>query len=183
MVLGISALVLKSAFGPRSATAATAARSEEPAPSKSAVTNDAKASASTKAGATTATPASATNKANVRQTVEMRFQRSASRDPFKPWNEPAPAPTTVTAKALVRSDAAPGVLPGLPLKAVVRGELAVFGDQTVRVGDAVALPDGSFARIRQIGDRSVTVDMDGRMVDVQFGASAGGKAPTAGGFR
>jgi hypothetical protein len=113
----------------------------------------------------------------------MAFERAPSRDPFKPWNAPAPVTETAPAKALVRLDATPGVLPGLPLKAVVRGELAVFGDQTVRVGDAVGLPDGTFARIKAIGDRTVTVDHDGQLIDVQFGAGIAGKAPAAGGFR
>lgn len=182
MVLGVGALVVKSAFGPRSASAATTARR---GPDASAPRTGTDASAQPAAARTTktSTKTAPTGDAAVRRLVEMRFERSASRDPFKPWNEPAPAAVPVAAKALVRSDATPGVLPGLPLKAVVRGELAVFGDQTVRVGDAVALPDGTFARIRQIGDRSVTVDIDGRVVDVQFGASTGGKAPAPGGFR
>ena len=98
--------------------------------------------------------------------------------------EAAPAVMPSVASAAAPIVATPGALPGLPLKAVVRGELAVFGDQTARVGDAVALPDGSFAEIRGIGDRVVTVAWDGRTFDVRFGGSgSAGRAPAAGGFK
>lgn len=175
LAVGVSALLVKGAFGTRGASAAATSRRKEapaapvasPSPADKTV-----ATASTKIDASTSM-----------HVVEMKFERTVSRDPFKPWNAPAPVTETVPAKALVRSEATPGVLPGLPLKAVVRGELAVFGDQTVRVGDAVGLPDGTFARIRIIGDRTVTVDHDGQLIDVQFGAGIAGKAPVAGGFR
>jgi hypothetical protein len=177
LALGVGGLLIKSAFGPRAASASAAPirkapeATEPPAPVGKAETTAAPSAASKQEPGTS------------RRVVEMAFERTPSRDPFKPWNAPAPVTETAPAKALVRLDATPGVLPGLPLKAVVRGELAVFGDQTVRVGDAVGLPDGSFARIKAIGDRTVTVDHDGQMIDVQFGAGIAGKAPTAGGFR
>ena len=181
LVVGVGALVVKGAFGTRSASAAaTTRRKEVPV----AAVTSAQASQTKQPAAKSATKsATKTDASGARHVVEMKFERTVSRDPFKPWNAPAPVTETVPAKALVRSEATPGVLPGLPLKAVVRGELAVFGDQTVRVGDAVGLPDGTFARIRVIGDRTVTVDHDGQMIDVQFGAGVAGKAPTAGGFR
>jgi hypothetical protein len=174
LALGVGGLLVKSAFGPRAASASAAPirkAPEAPAPVAKAETAIASNAATKQEPGTS------------RRVVEMAFERAPSRDPFKPWNAPAPVNETAPAKALVRLDATPGVLPGLPLKAVVRGELAVFGDQTVRVGDAVGLPDGTFARIKAIGDRTVTVDHDGQLIDVQFGAGIAGKAPAAGGFR
>lgn len=181
LAVGVGGLVVKGAVGTRSASAsATTRRKEAPV----AAAGNAAASQAKQSAAKTATRAATKADASgARHVVEMKFERTVSRDPFKPWNAPAAVTESVPAKALVRSEATPGVLPGLPLKAVVRGELAVFGDQTVRVGDAVGLPDGTFARIRVIGDRTVTVDHDGQMIDVQFGAGIAGKAPIAGGFR
>ena len=179
LVVGVGALVVKGAVGTRSASAAATTRRKE-APVAAAASAPASRTTTKQPAAKAATK---TDASGARHVVEMKFERTVSRDPFKPWNAPAPVNETVPAKALVRSEATPGVLPGLPLKAVVRGELAVFGDQTVRVGDAVGLPDGSFARVKAIGDRTVTVDHDGQMIDVQFGAGVVGKAPAAGGFR
>ena len=185
-VVGVGVLALKSAFGPRAAGAAAPTSANSAASDKTATSAAQPRSETTtpvaKAAAAASTPSGAASSSS-RHVVEMAFERAPARDPFKPWNVPEPVTETVPAKALVRSEATPGVLPGLPLKAVVRGELAVFGDQTVRVGDAVGLPDGTFARIRAIGDRTVTVDHDGQMIDVQFGAGIAGKAPAAGGFR
>jgi len=174
LALGVGGLLVKSAFGPRAASASAAPIRKAPeAPAPVAKTE----------AATASNAAAKQEPGTSRRVVEMAFECTPSRDPFKPWNAPAPVTETAPAKALVRLDATPGVLPGLPLKAVVRGELAVFGDQTVRVGDAVGLPDGSFARVKAIGDRTVTVDHDGQLIDVQFGAGIAGKAPAAGGFR
>jgi hypothetical protein len=185
-VVGVGVLTLKSAFGPRTAGAAASTSAKSAASDKTASSAAQSRSETTtpvaKAAVVASTSAGAAPSAS-RHVVEMAFERAPARDPFKAWNVPEPVPETVPARALVRSEAIPGVLPGLPLKAVVRGELAVFGDQTVRVGDAVGLPDGTFARIKAIGDRTVTVDHDGQLIDVQFGAGIAGKAPAAGGFR
>lgn len=177
LALGVGGLVVKSAFGPRAASASSASAR------KAAVAAPEAPVAPAPVAKTERSAASKPDAGSARRVVEMTFDRTPSRDPFKPWNTPAPVTETAPAKALVRVDAVPGVLPGLPLKAVVRGELAVFGDQTVRVDDAVGLPDGTFARIKAIGDRTVTVDHDGQIIDVQFGAGIANKAPTAGGFR
>lgn len=181
LALGVGGLLVKSAFGPRAASASAAPIPKAPVAAPEAP--EASAPVAKSERSVTSNAASKPQAGASRRVVEMTFERTPSRDPFKPWNAPAPVTETAPAKALVRMDATPGVLPGLPLKAVVRGELAVFGDQTVRVGDAVGLPDGTFARIKVIGDRTVTVDHDGQMIDVQFGAGIANKAPTAGGFR
>lgn len=127
----------------------------------------------------------ATTKPIKRSVVKTELVQTCERDPFRMWMLPEAAPVaTAPVASSAPAVSAPGVLPGLPLKAVVRGELAVFGDQTARVGDAVALPDGSFAEIRRIGDRAVTVAWDGRVFDVRFGGTGPtSRAPAAGGFK
>jgi hypothetical protein len=119
-----------------------------------------------------------------RRVIECSLERVPARDPFHAWGVPEPVATAAPVARPV-SGSEPGLLPGLPLRAVLRGELAVFGDQTVRPGESVSLPDGSFARVRIIGDRSVAVEWNGRNVDVMFGigVASGDKAPSAGGFK
>lgn len=116
------------------------------------------------------------------QMIEMTFDRSPTRDPFKAFGAPEVEQAKTSFTPTVPQTKTPGMLPGLMLKAVIRGELAVFGDQTVRIGDALALPDGTFASVRAIADRSVTVDYDNRVIEVCFGASAQSK-PTASGIQ
>ena len=122
------------------------------------------------------------NAPGVRRVIECSLESVPARDPFRAWGLPEPVAAAPAARPML--DGEPGVLPGLPLRAVLRGELAVFGDQTVRPGESVSLPDGSFARIRMIGDRNVIAEWNGRTVDVMFGAGGGAaKAPAAGGFK
>ena len=117
------------------------------------------------------------------QIIEMTLDSTPSRDPFRAVGAPEPEPTKVAYAPIVAQTKMPGLLPGLMLKAVIRGELAVFGDQTVRIGDAIALPDGTFASVRAIADRSVTVEYDGHMVEVCFGAASQAKTNPAGGVK
>ena len=172
LVVAVGVLALKFSFAPAKAAAGAPAASKSTEPKQPPKPTAAAKSQSTQ-------PIK-------RTVVKVELAHACERDPFRMWMlpdaAPALAPSAATAAAPVV--ATPGVLPGLPLKAVVRGELAVFGDQTARVGDAVALPDGSFAEIRGIGDRVVTVVWDGRTFDVRFGGSGSpSRAPAAGGFK
>ena len=115
--------------------------------------------------------------------IEMTFDRAPARDPFKAVGAPEVEAAKVAYTPVVAPTKTPGLLPGMMLKAVIRGELAVFGDQTVRIGDAIALPDGTFASVRAIADRSVTVDYDGRVIEVCFGAASQSKAASASGVK
>jgi hypothetical protein len=115
--------------------------------------------------------------------VEVVLDREPARDPFRPWGLPETTEPVAAPTVRPSGDAAPGYLPGIVLKAVVAGEMAVFGDQTVRVGDPVALPDGTFARVTGIRARTVTVDWNGRALDVTFGSAPQPKNPAPGGFR
>lgn len=178
MVVAVGGLGIKMvAGGPRKATAASTARAK---PAKAA---PAPAAASTQARVVTGEAQPTPRKSASRRVIEVTMDRDPARDPFRPWG--LPEPTTPAAQPAVAAPtvAAPGYLPGVVLKAVVPGELAVFGDQTVRQGDAVALPDGSFARVTSIRARTVTVDWNGRPLDVNFGSAPQPKNPAPGGFR
>ena len=115
--------------------------------------------------------------------IEMSFDNNPARNPFRAVSAPEVEPTKVAYAPVVAPTKTPGLLPGMILKAVIRGELAVFGDQTVRVGDAIALPDGTFASVRAFADRSVTVDYDNRVIEVCFGAASQSKAASANGVK
>lgn len=171
LAVAVTVLGAKFAFRPGAASAASA-------------------SAPQVEGTTKAPPAAPTPVVNVtaapskRTIVKADLALACERDPFHMWMLPEPAPVAAAPVAAAPTASTPGALPGLPLKAVVRGELAVFGDQTARAGDAVALPDGSFAEVKSIGDRVVTVVWDGRTFDVRFGGSGSpSRAPAAGGFK
>ena len=176
LTVAVGGLGIKfAAGGPRKAAASTTARAKTPAPAK-------EASKAPKAGASAGTSKKSAAPAN-RRVVEVEFDRDPSRDPFRPWGVPAATEAGPARVAAAPSSTEPGYLPGLTLKAVVPGELAVFGDQTVRAGDAVALPDGSFARVTGIRARTVTVDWNGRSLDVTFGSAPQPKTAAPGGFR
>ena len=178
MVVAVGGLGIKTmAGGPRKAAAASTARAN---PAKAA---PAPTPASTQARVVTGDSQPAQRKSASRRVIEITMDRDPARDPFRPWG--LPEPTTPASQPAVAAPAvaAPGYLPGLVLKAVVPGELAVFGDQTVRQGDAVALPDGTFARVTAIRARTVTVDWNGRPLDVNFGSAPQPKNPAPGGFR
>ena len=188
MAVAVGGLGIKmTAGGPRKASAASVSRAKAPkavpAQDSAASGKPAKASggasksASRKAGSESTVPLAA------RRVVEVTLAHQPSRDPFRPWGLPEPATSVASPVAVERPRPAPGYLPGLPLRAVVSGELAVFGDQTVRAGDSVALPDGTFARIVAVRDRVVSVEWNGRPLEVGLGAAPQQKAQTAGGFR
>jgi len=117
------------------------------------------------------------------QIIEMTLDSIPSRDPFRAVGAPEVEAAKVAYAPVVAPTKTPGLLPGMVLKAVIRGELAVFGDQTVRIGDAIALPDGTFASVRAIADRSVTVEYDSHMIEVCFGAASQAKTNPAGGVK
>lgn len=115
--------------------------------------------------------------------VEVSLDQDCARDPFRAWDVPVAVPAQVAVQTRVATgQPEPGTLPGTVLRAVVKGELAVFGDQTVRKGQSVMVGDEGHARILEIGDRTVTVDFDGRMLEVALGAAEKPGKP-AGGFR
>lgn len=183
LVVSVGGLSLKAMSGPRKASAATAAAPVAPAAAASPRADGTAKQGSKSAAGTKAVAAAP----GTRRVIECSLERVPARDPFRAWGLPEPVAATAPQTVRPSGDAEPGLLPGLPLRAVLRGELAVFGDQTVRPGDSLSLPDGSFARVRSVGDRSVTVEWSGRGIEVMFGggnaAPTGAKAPAAGGFK
>jgi hypothetical protein len=178
MTVAVGGLGLKMAVGgPRKASAATTARARPAKPAAAAQ------AASTQARIVVGEAQTAPRKSASRRVIEVTLDRDPARDPFRPWGLPEPSEPEAPRAAPVSAIAAPGYLPGVVLKAVVPGEMAVFGDQTVRQGDAVALPDGTFARVTSIRARTVTVDWNGRPLDVNFGSAPQPKNPAPGGFR
>ena len=178
MLVAVGGLGVKMvAGGPRKAAAASTARARPP---KAA---PALAAAAKQAREGTGESPSTQRKPASRRVIEVTMDRDPARDPFRPWGLPEAAVPAVQPAVRASASSAPGYLPGVVLKAVVSGELAVFGDQTVRVGDAVALPDGTFARVVEIRARTVTVDWNGRPLDVNFGSAPQPKNPAPGGFR
>lgn len=116
--------------------------------------------------------------------VEVSLEGECARDPFRAWDVPvAAAPRTQSEPRATSDGPEPGTLPGLVLRAVVRGELAVFGDQTVRQGQSLLVGDEGHARVVDIGDRTVTVRFDDRLIEVSLGAAEKPAKPAAGGFR
>ena len=175
MVVAVGGLGIKMTVGgPRKAAAATAARPQAPKPTQAASTAKQESAAS---------GVRKELKSSSRRVVEMAFDRDPARDPFRPWGLPEPAEPVAQRANPRPSSSEPGYLPGVVLKAVVSGEIAVFGDQTVRAGDPVALPDGTFARVTAIRARTVTVEWNGRALDVTFGSAPQPKNPVPGGMR
>ena len=183
MVVAVGGLGIKMvAGGPRKASASASAPSK---PASAGGSTAKRSSSDPKRSPNTSTTRGAGKTAGeaARRVIEVVLDHNPARDPFRPWGLPEATETVAAAAVKPSGDAIPGYLPGVVLKAVVSGELAVFGDQTVRVGDAVALPDGTFARVLQIRARTVAVDWNGRSLDVNFGAAPQPKNPAPGGFR
>jgi hypothetical protein len=184
MVVAVGGLGIKMvAGGPRKASASTSTRAKPASTSGSAAKKGASESQSVSKSETGTKGRAKTSQTATRRVIEVVLDRDPARDPFRPWGLPEATEPVAMAVAKPSGDAVPGYLPGMVLKAVVPGEMAVFGDQTVRVGDAVALPDGTFARVSGIRARTVTVDWNGRALDVTFGSAPQPKNPAPGGFR
>ena len=184
MVVAVGGLGIRMvAGGPRKASASVSAPSKPASAGGSTAKRNARDPKSSPKSISTAKGAGKTAGEAARRVIEVVLDHNPARDPFRPWGLPEVTETVAAAAVKPSGDAIPGYLPGVVLKAVVSGELAVFGDQTVRVGDAVALPDGTFARVLQIRARTVAVDWNGRSLDVNFGAAPQPKNPAPGGFR
>jgi len=189
MVLVVGGLLVRGMAGPRAPATVTTVRAKA-TPAKGAATastaSNAVAAKSPGKGARAAAAGDAgpsrRNPADM-PVITLAMETSVARDPFLSWDVPVTTPSPAVSAPMSTARGEPGVLPDMPLRAVVKGEMAVFGAQTVRVGDAVGLPDGSFARVQAIADRSVCVQWQGRTIDVQLGAVASPRESKAGGFR
>jgi hypothetical protein len=116
--------------------------------------------------------------------TEVSLESEPARDPFQAWDAPAQVRVAEATPVVPDADVEPGVLPGMMLKAVVKGELAVIGDHTVRKGQSVLVGDQAHAKVMEIGDRSVTVLFEDRLIELALGGMPEKPAKAAaGGFR
>ncbi|MFM1831403.1 MAG: hypothetical protein RLZZ558_1743 [Planctomycetota bacterium] len=185
MVVAVGGLLVKGMVGPRKPATTTRARST---PAKGGALAGSKVVAAKPAGKSVRSAAVSGPSPSGRQVADMpvitlAMETAVARDPFRGWDVPVQTPAQQVPAVTSNVLGEPGVLPDMPLRAVVKGEMAVFGAQTVRVGDAVGLPDGTFARVQSIADRSVRVQWQGKVIDVQLGAVASAREGKAGGFR
>jgi hypothetical protein len=169
LVVAVSVLGVRMMSGPRRAPKAQAVAAR-PAPAATPASHEIKAVSMRKPEI----PAG--------PVAEVSLNGSCARDPFRAWDVPVPTHENAANRA-APAEREPGALPGLVLRAVVKGELAVFGDQTVRKGQGIMVGDEGLARIIEIGDRSVIVDFAGRSLEVWLGAATEKPEKPAGGFR
>lgn len=173
LTVAVGALGMRAVSGSRRPAKAQSA-STRSRPEATPAANEVRAVATRQVAAVSAEP-----------TVEVSLEASCGRDPFKAWDAPVVAPVaTAEAAGTGSGETETGTLPGLVLRAVVEGELAVLGDQTVRMGQRVAVGEEGHARVVAIGSRAVTVDFDGRRIEVPLGAMGeAARKPVTGGFR
>jgi hypothetical protein len=151
--VAVGALGVKGALKPSKARAATAAA----APAKSS-----------DAGAPAAEPAARAERGAV---VELVLESRPARDPFRPFflaADAAPehaAPGQPAAPVVAAAAPAPT---GLSLRAIIAGEYAVIGEQTVGVGDEVTDGEGRRFTVEAIHERRVVLREGGRRTELGY---------------
>ena len=103
--------------------------------------------------------------------VELSLEVRPARDPFRPFflladAEPQRSGSTGhVGSSAPASAAAPA---GLPLRAIIAGEYAVIGEQTVGVGDEVVDGDGRRFVVEEILERRVVLREGGRRAELGY---------------
>jgi hypothetical protein len=116
-----------------------------------------------------------------RPTVELSLEVRPARDPFRPFflsADPAPAAGAKGATATGATAAPPA---GLALRAIIAGEYAVIGEETVGVGDEVVDTEGRHFTVEEIQERRVVLREGGRRAELGYAIgkrSGAGNAPT-----
>ena len=152
-VLAIGALVARSAFTPGKRGSAPRA--------------------ATAAAAVAGSAAGATPAAHVRPatTVRCALQSRPARDPFRPFFLAADAAPEHSAPGQPAAPVVAAVAPaptGLSLRAIIAGEYAVIGDQTVGVGDEVTDGEGRRFTVEEIHERRVVLREGGRRTELGY---------------
>ena len=132
-----------------------------------------------------AAPAAAPRIINApRARMELTLETRPARDPFRPFfmvAEAAPAPggTGGTAASVTGNAPAPS---GLLLRAIIAGEYAVIGEETVGVGDELVDGEGRRFTVEEIQERRVVLREGGRRAEIGYAriAAKGASAPAAG---
>jgi hypothetical protein len=149
--VAVGALGVKGALKPSKARAATAAA----APTKSS-----------DAGAPAAEPAARAERGAV---VELVLESRPARDPFRPFFLAADAAPEHAAPGQPAAPVVAAPAPtGLSLRAIIAGEYAVIGEQTVGVGDEVTDGEGRRFAVEEIHERRVVLREGGRRTELGY---------------
>ena len=142
-----------------------------------------------KAGASvavvTAAPAAAPRIVDApRARMELTLETRPARDPFRPFfmvaeAAPAQGSTGGTASNVTGNAPAPS---GLLLRAIIAGEYAVIGEETVGVGDELVDGEGRRFTVEEIQERRVVLREGGRRAEIGYAriAAKGASASSAG---
>jgi len=105
-----------------------------------------------------------------RPRVELVLESRPIRDPFRPFFiNPDAVPGATPSVGVATGAPAPA---GLHLRAIIAGEFAVIGEETVAVGDEVIDSEGHHFVIEEIQERRVVLREGGRRAELGY-ASAG----------
>lgn len=119
-----------------------------------------------------------------RARMELTLETRPARDPFRPFfmvaeAAPAQGSTGGTASNVTGNAPAPS---GLLLRAIIAGEYAVIGEETVGVGDELVDGEGRRFTVEEIQERRVVLREGGRRAEIGYAriAAKGASAPAAG---
>lgn len=119
-----------------------------------------------------------------RARMELTLETRPARDPFRPFfmvAEAAPAQGSTGGAASNVTGNAPAPS-GLLLRAIIAGEYAVIGEETVGVGDELVDGEGRRFTVEEIQERRVVLREGGRRAEIGYAriAAKGASAPGAG---
>lgn len=116
-----------------------------------------------------------------RARMELTLETRPARDPFRPFfmvaeAAPAQGSTGGTASNVTGNAPAPS---GLLLRAIIAGEYAVIGEETVGVGDELVDGEGRRFTVEEIQERRVVLREGGRRAEIGYAriAAKGASAP------
>jgi len=116
-----------------------------------------------------------------RARIELTLETRPARDPFRPFfmvaeAAPAQGSTGGAASNVTGNAAAPS---GLLLRAIIAGEYAVIGEETVGVGDELVDGEGRRFTVEEIQERRVVLREGGRRAEIGYARTAakGASAP------
>ncbi|MFM1936828.1 MAG: hypothetical protein RI990_1787 [Planctomycetota bacterium] len=184
-VLAIGALGVKSTLGPKKAAARPAAAAARPSAPAAAASRKPAATAAP-AGTTPSGTAVAAAVTSVRamRPLAVDLDTRPDRDPFHPFFLVSEPGTGLAGTSPIRDGAGlPKAPASLRLKAVLGGELAIIGDETVEVGSPVLDSDGQQWTVESINERSVVLASGGRRALLGYaapGSAGAGRTAAAG---
>jgi hypothetical protein len=119
-----------------------------------------------------------------RARMELTLETRPARDPFRPFfmvAEAAPAQGSTGGAASNVTGNAPAPS-GLLLRAIIAGEYAVIGEETVGVGDELVDGEGRRFTVEEIQERRVVLREGGRRAEIGYAriAAKGASASSAG---